>query len=164
MNKLILISVLVFVCSCGVESGSGGNRSFSYVLSMTCQSSGNATQCIQANNGAKVYAYAVLETCNNLFGAAPDSTEVSNAISDKVAIGSGTVLCTSSVCTHQIETWSNVTQEGTLTLFVIIDVDSDGNIGESGDVFACEDGMPFNNGGSDIITEDSATLGYMDVQ
>lgn len=164
MSKFSIIFIFsILFCACGVEDGSGKDSSFSYILTTTCKNTGNASQCIASSNGASIKVYAILETCNSLFGADPDPTEIGNAIADSVGVGSGVAVCGSSGCTDQVETWMNVTQQGSLTLFVLIDTDQDEVFGESGEVFACEDGMPFNSGGSDIIIEDSASLGYMDI-
>lgn len=160
---LFFTLVILLHISCGVEEGNGKNSSFEFNLTATCQSTGSATQCSQSINGVRIKAYAVLDTCNTLFGAQPDTTEISNALDNIVGEGSGNVFCSSSVCTDEIDNWASVTQQGSVTMFVIIDSDNDNIFGEAGEPFACEDGIPFNDNGSDILTEASATIGYFDI-
>lgn len=160
--------MLIFLVSCGIESGDGKNSSFSFQLGVNCSSpsatpAGSATNCIQATDGANIRAYIMLDTCSTLFDTSASSAEVSSAISNSRAVGSGTVDCSSTVCSSTIETWSAVEETGSVTVFTITDHNKNSIFGESGEVFSCEDAIPFNNRGSDLMNETSVSISFSDV-
>jgi len=161
--------MMIFLVSCGVESGDGNSGSFSFRLGVNCSSTsatpaGNATNCIQATDGASIRAYVMLDTCSTLFDTSASTAEISSAISNSRAVGTGTVDCSSTVCSTFIETWSEVEETGSVTIFTITDHNKNSIFGESGEVFSCEDAIPFNNKGSDLMNETSVSISFSDIQ
>lgn len=162
MNKIVIFFLLILM-GCGIESGSDKRDSFEFQLQTNCPVGGSATQCLEANNGRAIRAYAILETCNDLFAASADSSEFTTMIAAAFATASSTVNCTSSTCTSSLTNWSASTPQGSTTIVIAIDSDSDEVFGEAGEPYVCEDDVNFANGVTETIRDSSADLGYEDI-
>lgn len=157
------IVLLIFFIGCGIESGNSERDSFSFTLNTSCSTSGNASQCLQSNNGKNFRAYAILKTCATLFDTQADSFEFSTAISEAFSFGTGVSNCSLSTCSTSITAWSDYDQQGSITMIVTFDTDSDGVFGESGEPYACEDGIVYQPDVIEIVSESSADLGFENI-
>ena len=156
--------LILFLSSCGIESAKNDDDSFTFQLNAQCLTNNGTTGCDQNNNGMQGRAYGVLTPCSSLFGTSASSSEVSSAIALAFTNSSKEVNCTASSCQATFETWTVYDPKGSITFFILFDSDGDGNFGETGEPYACQDDVDYEGGVLSSITDSTADLGYDDIQ